>query len=140
MSILDEVLLSSQNSVTLHSAQMLLRTLTTNPKLSDTVDTAQLLEDVLEDIGFGGLWVSSTFHSSNERDGHCTVLTDKLIEVSTTSYLVNESMLTLVAAHHHITLQTTGLRFYPLQPALDEGRGNICEMTNDSYENHDREN
>lgn len=113
MSILDEVLLSSQNSVTLHSAQMLLRTLTTNPKLSDTVDTAQLLEDVLEDIGFGGLWVSSTFHSSHERDGHCTVLTDKLIEVRTTSYLVNQSMLTLVAAHHHITLRTTGLRFYP---------------------------
>ncbi|KFY44765.1 hypothetical protein V495_03267 [Pseudogymnoascus sp. VKM F-4514 (FW-929)] len=81
LSILDEVLLSSQNSVTLQSAQMLLRTLTTNPKLSDTVDTAQLLEDVLEDIGFGGLWVSSTFHSSTERDGHCTVLTDKLIEL-----------------------------------------------------------
>jgi neurofibromin 1 len=61
---------------------MLLRTLTINPKFSDTVDTAQLLGEVLDDIGFGGLWVSSTFHSSSERDRHCTILTDKLIEVS----------------------------------------------------------
>lgn len=89
--------------MTLKSAQMLLRTLTRNPKLSDTVDTAQLLEDVLEDIGFGGLWVSSTFHSSAERDGHCTVLTDKLIEVSNTSYFFNGSMLTLVAPKLIIT-------------------------------------
>lgn len=82
---------------------MLLRTLTTNPKLSDTVDTAQLLEDVLEDIGFGGLWVSSTFHNSTERDGHCTVLTDRLIEVSNTSYFFNEPTLTLVATKLIIT-------------------------------------
>jgi neurofibromin 1 len=86
LSILDDVLLSGQNAATLQSAQMLLRSLTANPKLSGTVDTAQLLEEVLEDIGFGGLWRSSTFHAATERDRHCIVLTDKLIEVSIYSF------------------------------------------------------
>jgi neurofibromin 1 len=94
------VLLSSQNAATLQSAQMLLRTLTANPKLSDAVDTAQLLEDVLEDIGFGGLWRSSTFHAAAERDRHCTVLTDKLIEVKQTFYHAELMMLTCEAYHH----------------------------------------
>jgi neurofibromin 1 len=80
-SILDDVLLSCQNAVTLDSAHQLLRTLTSNPKLSGSMDTARLLEEVLEDIGFGGLWRSSTFHAANEHDKQCTLLTDRLIEV-----------------------------------------------------------
>jgi neurofibromin 1 len=79
--ILDDVLLSCQNAVTLESAHTLMRTLTSNPKLSGTVDTARLLEEVLEDIGFGGLWRSSTFHAANEQDKRNTILTDRLIEV-----------------------------------------------------------
>ena len=80
--ILDDVLHSSQNSQTLQSAQRLLRTITTNPKLADTLDTAGLLEAVLEDLGFSGLWRSATFHATLERDKRCSVLTEKLIEVS----------------------------------------------------------
>ena len=59
-----------------------MRTLTSNPKFSGGVDTSEILEDVLDGIGFGGLWRSSTFHSVNEHDRQCTALTDRLIEVS----------------------------------------------------------
>ena len=67
--------------MTLESAHQLLRTLTSNPKFSGGVDTAEMLEDVLDGIGFGGLWRSSTFHVPNEQDRQCTALTDRLIEV-----------------------------------------------------------
>ena len=40
-----------------------------------------MLEDVLEGIGFGGLWRSSTFHQKNVHERQCTALTDRLIEV-----------------------------------------------------------
>lgn len=80
--ILDDVLISCQNAMTLESAHLLMRTLTSNPKFSGGVDTSEMLEDVLDGIGFGGLWRSSTFHSVNENDRQCTALTDRLIEVS----------------------------------------------------------
>jgi neurofibromin 1 len=80
--ILDDILISCQNAVTLESAHALLRTLTSNSKFADGVDTAEMLEDVLEGIGFGGLWRSSTFHTPNEHERESTALTDRLIEVS----------------------------------------------------------
>ncbi|KAG4440411.1 hypothetical protein IFR05_004104 [Cadophora sp. M221] len=79
--ILDDILISCQNAVTLESAHLLMRTLTSNPKFSGGVDTSEMLEDVLDGIGFGGLWRSSTFHSVNENDRQCTGLTDRLIEL-----------------------------------------------------------
>ncbi|KUJ23034.1 uncharacterized protein LY89DRAFT_635153 [Mollisia scopiformis] len=79
--VLDDVLISCQNAVTLESAHQLLRTLTSNPKFAGGVDTAEMLEDVLDGIGFGGLWRSSTFHTANELERQCTILTDRLIEV-----------------------------------------------------------
>ncbi|PVH71158.1 hypothetical protein DL98DRAFT_660794 [Cadophora sp. DSE1049] len=79
--ILDDILISCQNAVTLESAHLLMRTLTSNPKFSGGVDTSEMLEDVLDGIGFGGLWRSSTFHSVNEHDRQCTALTDRLIEL-----------------------------------------------------------
>jgi hypothetical protein len=85
--------------VTLDSAHKLLRTLTSNPKLFGTVDTARLLEEVLEDIGFSGLWRSSTFHAANDQDKQCITLTDRLIEVR--SPPPHMSFLTWVDAAHH---------------------------------------
>lgn len=79
--ILDDVLVTCQNTATLESAHELLRTLTSNHKFSGLMDTSEMLEDVLEGIGFGGLWQSSTFHVQNEQERKCTVLTDRLIEV-----------------------------------------------------------
>jgi neurofibromin 1 len=86
--ILDDVLLSCQNAITLESAHTLLRTLTSDPKLSGIIDTARLLEEVLEDIGFGGLWRSSTFHIVNGGDKRNTALTDRLIEVDSYTTLL----------------------------------------------------
>lgn len=79
--VLDDILLSCQNAVTLESAHQLLRTLTSNPKFAGGVDTSEMLEDVLDGIGFGGLWRSSTFHAINEHERQCTLLTDRLIEL-----------------------------------------------------------
>lgn len=59
-----------------------MRTLTSNPKFSGVVDTAEMLEDVLEGIGFGGLWRSSSFHTASGNDRQSTALTVRLIEVS----------------------------------------------------------
>ena len=79
--ILEHILISCQTAATLESAHKLLRILTANPKLSSLVDTTEMLDDVLEGIGFGGLWRSATFHSASDNDRQCTILTDRLIEV-----------------------------------------------------------
>ncbi|RQM08785.1 hypothetical protein DH86_00002920, partial [Scytalidium sp. 3C] len=78
--ILDDIILSCQNAGTLEAAHSLLRTLTSNDKFIGGMDTAELLDDVLDGIGFGGLWRSSTFHIANPRQRQCTALTDRLIE------------------------------------------------------------
>ncbi|KAH8816296.1 hypothetical protein F5884DRAFT_217036 [Xylogone sp. PMI_703] len=79
--ILDDILISCQNAATLEAAHELLRTLTSNNKFIGGVDTAEMLDDVLDGIGFGGLWKSSTFHIPNMRERQCTALTDRLIEL-----------------------------------------------------------
>jgi len=73
-----------------------------NPKFSGGVDTTEMLEDVLDGIGFGGLWRSSTFHTPNEQERQCTALTDRLIEVSTLPFPHRSCSCTkLVFAAHH---------------------------------------
>ncbi|KAJ5053875.1 uncharacterized protein L3040_000165 [Drepanopeziza brunnea f. sp. 'multigermtubi'] len=79
--VLDNILISCQNAVTLESAHLLMRTITSNPKFAAGVDTAEMLEDVLDGIGFGGLWRSSTFHTASDHERQCTALTDRLIEL-----------------------------------------------------------
>lgn len=80
------MLISCQNVATLESATQLLRTLTSNPKFSSGIDTTEMLQEVLDGIGFGGLWRSSTFHVLNENEQQCIVLTDRLIEVNISIY------------------------------------------------------
>ena len=102
IAILDNVLITCQNAVTLESAHRLLRTLTLNPKFSGGVDTTEMLEDVLDGIGFGGLWRSSTFHAPNEQERQCTALTDRLIEVSHPCLIASPCVITnLVFAAYH---------------------------------------
>jgi neurofibromin 1 len=81
LGILDDVLISCQNTTTLESAHQLFRTLTAIPKFSNSADSTEMLDEVLEGIGFGGLWRSSTFHGTNDLLRQCTSLTDRLIEV-----------------------------------------------------------
>jgi hypothetical protein len=65
-----------------------------------------MLEDVLDGIGFGGLWRSSTFHVPNEQDRQCTALTDRLIEVWVYIPIVYEAHFSnlMIAAYHCMKL------------------------------------
>ena len=81
ISVLDDVLLHCQNSSTLESAHGLLQTLSSNPKFSHALETTGLLSEILEDMGFGGLWRSCSFNNPEEQDKRCFGLTEKLIEV-----------------------------------------------------------
>ena len=102
INILDDILMSCQNAATLESAHSLLRTITTESKLAGGTDTAGLLEKVLEGIGFGGLWRSATFHSQNEHERECTDLTDRLIEVSSSTFDYNLRHADIFVAHYCI--------------------------------------
>lgn len=97
--ILNEILQSCQNMSTLESAHGLLRVLTSDLELSSDVSTAESLEEVLEEIGFGGLLRSSSFLTCNDQDRQCAVLTDKLIEVRA-AVLVITNFLTRFIAHY----------------------------------------
>lgn len=73
-------MLHCQNSATLESAHTLLQTLTNNPKFSVAMETPGLLNERLDDMGFGGLWRSCSFSSAQEQDKQCFGMTEKLIE------------------------------------------------------------
>lgn len=76
--------MSCQNSITLESAHQLLRTITSNPQFSAAMENADVLDRLLNSIGFGGLWKNSTYQGHHhEVARECTALTDKLIEVCT---------------------------------------------------------
>ncbi|KAK3683544.1 hypothetical protein B0T22DRAFT_468139 [Podospora appendiculata] len=81
ISILDDIVLHCQNSATLESAHALLQTLTSNPKFVSALDSTGMLNEILENMGFGGLWRSCSFTLSQEQDKQCFGLTEKLIEL-----------------------------------------------------------
>ena len=84
LAILDETLLHCQNSATLESAHGLLQTLTSNPKFASAMETggASSLNEILEDLGFGGLWRFCSLNPQQEPDKACFAQTEKLIDVS----------------------------------------------------------
>ncbi len=91
ISLLDDILLHCQNPATLESAHTLLQTLTSNPKFASAMDSNSLLNEILEDMGFGGLWRSCSLTLLQEHDKQCFGLTEKLIEVRQTRYIVTAS-------------------------------------------------
>lgn len=93
--ILDDTLLHCQNSATLESAHGLLQTLTSNSKFatvmmdsgpggggSNGALATSMLHDILEDMGFGGLWRFCSLNPTQEPDKQCFAQTEKLIDVS----------------------------------------------------------
>lgn len=84
LAILDETLLHCQNSATLESAHGLLQTLTSNPKFASAMESggASGLNEILDDIGFGGLWRFCSLNPQQEPDKACFAQTEKLIDVS----------------------------------------------------------
>lgn len=81
-SILDDVLLHGQESAALEAAHSLLRTLTSDRKYSAAMGSMQPLAEVLDELGFSGLWRYSSQSSMEEVKQECFELTEKLIEVS----------------------------------------------------------
>jgi neurofibromin 1 len=86
VSLLDDILLHCQSSATLEAAHSLLQTLTSNPRFSASLEnSAAVLNELLEDMGFAGLWRSCSFNLAQvgeQQDRACFALTEKLIEVS----------------------------------------------------------
>ncbi|KAI2616374.1 GTPase [Hypomontagnella submonticulosa] len=80
-SFLDEVLLHGQSSSTLGSAHALLQTLSSNAKFTSALESSGMLSEILEDMGFEGLWRSSSFSHAQDPDKQCSILTEKLIEL-----------------------------------------------------------
>jgi neurofibromin 1 len=56
--------------------------MSSNPKFSAMGDSPVALADVLDDMGFGGLWRSCSLAGTQEPDRQYLTLTEKLIEVS----------------------------------------------------------
>ncbi|KAL1842978.1 hypothetical protein VTJ49DRAFT_3455 [Mycothermus thermophilus] len=88
VSILEDILLHCQSSATLESAHRLLQTLTANPKFPASLESsAANLNELLDDMGFGGLWRSCSFNINlaqdpgPAQDRACFALTEKLIEL-----------------------------------------------------------
>ncbi|KAH6705072.1 ras GTPase activator [Verticillium dahliae] len=80
--ILNDTLSHCQNSTTLEAAHLLLHCLALDPRLNQALDTPVRLEDVLDDLGFSGLWRSCSMDSAHEQDRKYFTLTERLIEVS----------------------------------------------------------
>ncbi|KAK8107613.1 neurofibromin 1 [Apiospora kogelbergensis] len=80
--ILDDILLHCQNSTTLEAAHTLLQAMTSDHNISAAMETSGVLNEILEEVGFGGLWRSCSFSQGQEPDKQCFALTEKLIEVS----------------------------------------------------------
>lgn len=80
-SILDDVLLHSQESSALQAAHAVLRTLSSEEKYSQAMESMHSLTTQLNEMGFSGLWRSSKHTSIEDVKGECFELTEKLIEV-----------------------------------------------------------
>ncbi|KAM0349272.1 hypothetical protein ACHAPU_003681 [Fusarium lateritium] len=80
-SLLDDTLLHSQNSATLRAAHTLLRGLSSNPRFSRALSNISELNEVLDSLGFGGLWRSCSFGAMEEVNRDYLELTERLIEL-----------------------------------------------------------
>ncbi|KAK4144136.1 uncharacterized protein C8A04DRAFT_11820 [Dichotomopilus funicola] len=107
--LLNDVLLHCQSSATVEAAQALLRTVMGSARFvtGGGVGAGAGLNEILEDMGFAGLWRSCSFTLAQEpQDRSCFALTEKLIEVSffgVLSSLMLETILTdYVTAHHFV--------------------------------------
>jgi neurofibromin 1 len=85
-SVLDDVLLHSQESTALDAAHALLRTLSSEQRYSKAMGSMHLLNDQLNAMGFSGLWRSPKHTMIEDIKGECFELTEKLIEVGTQTF------------------------------------------------------
>ncbi|KAI0428177.1 GTPase [Xylaria sp. FL1042] len=79
--LLDEVLVHAQKPAAVKAAHGLLRVITSDPNFADANEDDETIADILEDMGFEGLWRSNSFSQSQEFDKQLIGLTEKLIEL-----------------------------------------------------------
>lgn len=81
-SIIDDVLLHSQDTRALEAAHTLLRTISSEQRYCEDLGSLRTFLDLLDEIGFGGLWREFGHLFSEAVTTDCFELTQKLIEVS----------------------------------------------------------
>ncbi|ODA79734.1 hypothetical protein RJ55_05328 [Drechmeria coniospora] len=80
-SILNGVLLHGQEPATLEAAHLLLRTLTSDGNYSSAMGSTKAFVNVLDGLGFRGLWRDSSAASTEGVKQECFEMTEKLIEL-----------------------------------------------------------
>ncbi|KAH6603383.1 hypothetical protein Trco_008158 [Trichoderma cornu-damae] len=80
-SLIEEVLLRSQDSGALKAANTLLRTISSDANFRDKINSMRPLIDALREVGFTGLWRFSSQDLGEETRQECFDLTERLIEV-----------------------------------------------------------
>ncbi|KAK6527837.1 Ras GTPase activating protein ira2 [Orbilia ellipsospora] len=76
---LEEILVSSQSQTMLKLTHDVIRKISSDKRYSDRQGTQDLLERILESVGFSGIWSSTTFkRTSNDQERMCV---DRLIEL-----------------------------------------------------------
>ncbi|KAG6075745.1 hypothetical protein E4U15_005492 [Claviceps sp. LM218 group G6] len=80
-SIIDDVLLHSQDTRALEAAHALLRTISSEQRYCEDLGSLRSFLDPLDEIGFGGLWREFGHLSSEAVTIDCFELTQKLIEL-----------------------------------------------------------
>ncbi|RFU78283.1 neurofibromin 1, partial [Trichoderma arundinaceum] len=79
-SLIEEVLLHSQDSSALKAANTLLRTISSDANFRDKMTSMRPLIDALHDVGFTGLWRFASQDLGEEIRRECFDLTERLIE------------------------------------------------------------
>lgn len=102
--ILDDVLMHSQDIGALEAAHALLRTISSQQKYSKEISSLHSLLNVLEKMGFGGLWRGSIHSFTEDIRVDCFELTEKLIEVRISYLNANFFLqeLTQILAHNYL--------------------------------------
>ncbi|KAG8413742.1 Ras GTPase activating protein ira2 [Metarhizium acridum] len=101
-SVLDDVLLHSQESAALEAAHVLLRTLASDQKYAQAMGSMHSLNSQLTDMGFGGLWKTPKQSTAEDAKGECFELTEKLIEVGCRQAATFYSKANLIVAHRYV--------------------------------------
>lgn len=94
-SLIEEVLLHSQDTSALKAANTLLRTISSDANFQDKMTSMRPLIDALHEMGFTGLWRFSSQDLGEEIRRECFDLTERLIEVRF-SYILREKRKLLI--------------------------------------------
>ncbi|KAI9815632.1 MAG: Ras GTPase activating protein ira2 [Thelocarpon impressellum] len=80
IAVLDGIVSSSETSETLEAAHNLIRSLVLDSRFAATSKSSRKTSDVLEEVGMGGIWKTSSFRTTSNQQKRCAALVGKLIE------------------------------------------------------------